>query len=100
MVSGGKDSALTLRRELGAAGEDLDCLLLNPPPSAIDVAMIAGCTSPITVRRTLDPRMLELNGQGYLNGHTPFSALLAILGLSCAVIFDYDRVVIFQRTQQ
>ncbi len=93
MVSGGKDSALTVH-EMRAAGEDFNCLMLNPPPSAVEVAAIAGCTAPITVRRTLDPRMLDLNRQGYLNGHTPFSALLAILGLTCAALFDYDRVVV------
>ena len=93
LLSGGKDSALTVH-ELRAAGEDFNCVLLNPPPSAMEVASIAGCTSPITVRRTLDQGMLELNRRGYLNGHTPFSALLAILGLSCATIFDYDRVVV------
>jgi hypothetical protein len=93
MVSGGKDSAFTLH-ELCAAGEDFNCLLLNPPPSAVEVAAIAGCKAPITVRRTLDARMLDLNRQGYLNGHTPFSALLAIVGLTCATLFDYDRVVV------
>jgi hypothetical protein len=93
MVSGGKDSALSLH-ELREAGEDFGCLLLNPPPSAIEVAAITGCAQPITVRRTLDPLLLELNRQGYLNGHTPFSALLAILGLCCAELFDYDRVVV------
>jgi hypothetical protein len=93
MVSGGKDSALTLH-ELRAAGEDFDCLLLNPLPSATEVAAIGGCTHPIVVRRTLDPLLLELNGQGYLNGHTPFSALLAMLGITCAALFDYDRVVV------
>jgi hypothetical protein len=93
MVSGGKDSALTLH-QLREMGEEFRCLLLNPPPSAIEVAAIAGCAQPITVRRTLDPLLLELNRQGYLNGHTPFSALLAILGLTCAELFDYDRVVV------
>jgi hypothetical protein len=93
LVSGGKDSALALHA-MRAAGEEFNCVLLNPPPSAMEVAAIAGCTAPIIVRRTLDPRMLELNRQGYLNGHTPFSALLAILGLTCAVLFDYDRVVV------
>src|SRR5260370_37083242 len=93
MVSGGKDSALALH-ELSAAGEEFNCLLLNPPPSAMEVAAIAGCTDPIIVRRTLDPRLLELNRVGYLNGHTPFSALLAILGLPCAALCEYDRVVV------
>jgi hypothetical protein len=93
MVSGGKDSALALH-ELREGGEEFNCLLLNPPPSAVEVAAIAGCTNPITVRRTLDPRLFELNRAGYLNGHTPFSALLAILGITCAALFDYDRVVV------
>ncbi len=93
LVSGGKDSALTLHA-MREAGEEFNCLMLNPPPSAAEAAAIAGCTAPIIVRRTLDPRLLELNGHGYLNGHTPFSALLAIIGLTCAVLFDYDRVVV------
>jgi hypothetical protein len=93
MVSGGKDSALTLH-ELRKAGQQFNSLLLNPTPSAFEVAAIGGCPRPIVVRRMLDPLLLELNRQGYLNGHTPFSALLAILGLSCAALFDYDRVVV------
>ena len=93
LLSGGKDSALTVHA-MREAGEDFNCLLLNPPPSASAVAAIAGCAAPLTVRRTLDPRLLELNRQGYLNGHTPFSALLALLGVACAAIFDYDRVVV------
>ncbi len=93
MVSGGKDSALTLH-ELRAAGEEFNCLLLNPLPAALEVAAIAGCSRPLVVRRTLDPLLLELNRRGYLNGHTPFSALLAMLGTSCTALFDYDRVVV------
>jgi hypothetical protein len=93
MVSGGKDSALALH-ELRAAGEQFDCLLLNPLPPAIEVAALGGCSRPLIVRRTLDPLLLELNRQGYLNGHTPFSALLAMLGITCAALFDYDRVVV------
>jgi hypothetical protein len=29
-----------------------------------------------------------------LNGHTPFSALLSFLGVTCAVLFDYRRVIV------
>src|SRR5262249_6836243 len=79
---------------LSKAGENFDCLLLNPLPSAFNVAATAGCAPPLVVRRTLDPLLLELNRQGYLNGHTPFSALLAMVGLSCAELFDYDQVIV------
>ena len=31
----------------------------------------------LVIRRKIDPTLLELNAKGYLNGHTPFSAMLA-----------------------
>ena len=46
------------------------------------------------VKRTLDARMLELNRQGYLNGHTPFSALVAFSSLIGAAILDLDYVAL------
>jgi len=49
---------------------------------------------PVIVRRTIDPRLLALNQAGYLNGHTPFSAYLAMLGITCAVLFGYGRVIV------
>ena len=93
LTSGGKDSvvALELLRE---AGREFDCLLLNPAEAARAVAGRAGCGRPVVVRRTLDPRLLELNAAGYLNGHTPFSALLAILGVAAAVLGGYRRVIV------
>jgi hypothetical protein len=36
--------------------------------------------------RDIDPLLLELNNMGFLNGHTPFSALLAFLSLLAAVL--------------
>ncbi|MCH8268763.1 MAG: hypothetical protein IH846_14715 [Acidobacteria bacterium] len=93
LTSGGKDSvvALELLRE---AGREFDCLLLNPAEAARAVAGRAGCGRTVVVRRTLDPRLLELNAAGYLNGHTPFSALLAILGVAAAVLGGYRRVIV------
>lgn len=92
LVSGGKDSAFTLQF-LREAGQGFTCLLLNPTRAALAIADEVGCEKPIIVRRTLDPRLLALNEAGYLNGHTPFSALLAFLGVTCAVLFNYGRVV-------
>ena len=97
LTSGGKDSVVTLellREALSATGQPFDCLLLNPTEAAIAVARQAGCENPILVRRTIDPRLLELNDAGYLNGHTPFSALLAVLGVTAATIHGYRRVIV------
>ena len=93
LTSGGKDSVVTLEL-LREAGHRFDCLLLNPTEAAVAVARQAGCADPILVRRTIDPRLLALNEAGYLNGHTPFSALLAVLGVAAAGIYGYGRVIV------
>ncbi len=93
LTSGGKDSVVTLEL-LREAGREFDCLLLNPAEAARAVVRQAGCGRPVVIRRTLDPRLLELNAAGYLNGHTPFSALLAILGVAAAVLGGYRRVIV------
>jgi hypothetical protein len=48
----------------------------------------------VVVERTLDPAMLALNRDGYLNGHTPFSAYLAFLGALCAVVYGHRNVIV------
>ena len=93
MASGGKDSALTLQL-VQEAGLEFNCLMLNPLPAASALIAKAGCRSPVIVTRTIDPRLLELNKRGFLNGHTPFSALLSFLGVTCAVLLDYRSVIV------
>lgn len=93
LTSGGKDSVVTLET-LRAARQPFDCLLLNPTPAALDIARQAGCAKPIIIRRTIDERLLALNAAGYLNGHTPFSALLAFLGVTVAALFGHRRVIV------
>jgi len=93
LTSGGKDSALTaqLYREMGV---EFQCLHVNPTPAAKLIAHSAGCDSPITIDRLIDPALLKLNTQDYLNGHIPFSASLAIIGITAAFLFDYNKVVV------
>jgi len=93
LVSGGKDSAFTLEF-LRESGHRVRALFLNPAPAARDVARVAGCERSVLVDRTLDPAMLALNRQGYLNGHTPFSAYLAFLGAACAVVYGHRHVIV------
>jgi hypothetical protein len=93
LTSGGKDSVVTLEL-LREAERGFDCLLLNPTQAALDVARQAGCTTPRIASRTIDPRLLALNAKGYLNGHTPFSALLAFLGVTVAVLTGAPRVIV------
>lgn len=92
MVGGGKDSAVTLEL-LKHTKSTNNVLLLNPTPATFAVTKTAGYDHPIVVKRTIDPKLLELNANGYLNGHTPFSAYLAFLGTLVATIHGYQYVI-------
>ena len=48
----------------------------------------------VNVERSLDPLLLELNREGYLNGHTPFSALLAMIGSFAASLYGFTDLVL------
>ena len=76
-VGGGKDSVVTL--ELLKNRVPAIPLIINPRGATNECVAAAGFTEEQTaiVKRTLDPTMLKMNAEGYLNGHTPFSALLA-----------------------
>ena len=52
---------------------------MNPRGATVECAAKAGfpMEEVLVIRRTIDPTLLELNKEGYLNGHTPFSAMLA-----------------------
>lgn len=92
-VGGGKDAVVTLEL-LKKAKVPLRPFLLNPKNEQFHVLSFAKVQKPIIVERTIDPRLLELNQKGFLNGHTPFSAYLAFLSVLCAALFDYKYVAL------
>ena len=93
LVGGGKDSAVTLEA-VANSGKEFNCLLLNPTKAAIDISRIGGCKNPIIIKRTIDPKLLELNTKGYLNGHTPFSAYLAFVSTLSAHLYDFKNIMV------
>lgn len=84
-VGGGKDSPVTI--ELLAKPGNIP-LILNPRGATLKTAEVAGYNRNkiFEVHRTIDPVLLGMNDQGFLNGHTPFSALLAFISLLCAAL--------------
>lgn len=90
-LGGGKDSIVTLEM-LRAAKEEANCFCLNPSKAVREIMKIGDCRKPIIAIRKIDPLLLKLNRQGFLNGHTPFSAYLAFLSSFCAVLFGYKYV--------
>ncbi len=93
LIGGGKDSAVTLD-SIAKSGKEFNCLLLNPTDAAIKITEVGGCSDPIIIKRTIDPKLLELNKLGFLNGHTPFSAYLAFLGSLSGMLYDYKNIIV------
>ena len=83
-IGGGKDSVVTLeclRNEM-----PIIPMIVNPRGATLNCVKTVGYKDDefIVINRTLDPTMLKLNAEGYLNGHTPFSALLAFISILVA----------------
>lgn len=85
-IGGGKDSNVTL--ELLNKMEDNMALIINPKPVTLECARIAGIKNEniIEVKRTIDKELLDLNSKGYINGHTPFSSVLAFISYFVAFL--------------
>jgi len=83
-IGGGKDSVVTL--ELLRKEMPVTPLIVNPRGATIGCIEAAGFTLDdcLVINRTLDANMLKLNAEGCLNGHTPFSAMLAFVTLLAA----------------
>ena len=80
-VGGGKDSVVTL--ELLKNKMPIIPLIINPRGATTECVSTAGFPEEqvAVIKRTLDPTMLKMNNEGFLNGHTPFSAMLAFYTL-------------------
>lgn len=76
-VGGGKDSVVTI--ELLKNKMPIIPLIINPRGATNECVATAGFSEEQTavIKRTLDSTMLRMNNEGFLNGHTPFSAMLA-----------------------
>ncbi len=92
-VGGGKDSVVTLEL-LKKNRVGVRPLLYNPTEQALEVVKASGLKNYIVIERKMDRKLWELNREGYLNGHTPFSAYLAFLSVVCAAIFDYKYIAL------
>jgi hypothetical protein len=93
-VGGGKDSVVTL--EMLQKSKSVRPFIMNPRGATIECSRLAGFNSDefIEVNRRIDPLLLELNARGFLNGHTPFSALLAFYSLLVSAIAGHRHIAL------
>ena len=94
-IGGGKDSCVTL--ELLKDYKNINhCFIINPKEVTLECAKIAGYneTNTIGIKRVLDKQIIELNKQGFLNGHTPFSSLVAFISYLTAYIYKKKYITL------
>lgn len=93
-IGGGKDSVVTL--EALSQHHEVRPLIMNPRGATLECAAKAGFGREdiIEIRRTIDPALLDLNAKGCLNGHTPFSAMLAFYTLLASRLSGIGNVAL------
>lgn len=93
-VGGGKDSNVTMEL-LKEFKDENRPYIINPRGATLESVAVAGYEDKaLTAKRTLDGEMLRLNKEGYLNGHTPFSAIVAFSSIIVAYLNNLKYVVL------
>ncbi|MGO9962820.1 MAG: endonuclease domain-containing protein [Acidimicrobiales bacterium] len=94
-VGGGKDS-IVLVEALKAAGPPPGTatwlVAVNPRPAMQRTAEVAGLPL-ASVKRTISPRLLELNAAGALNGHVPITAIVSLIVVAAGYVYGYDTTL-------
>lgn len=68
------------------------CFALNPKQANLACIEASGYPA-IYAKRTIDPELLRLNREGFLNGHTPFSAMLAFTTYLIAYLANKKYII-------
>lgn len=95
-VGGGKDSVVSLEILRRLPGTDIRPMIINPRGATRNCCLQAGFSDQdcIVVERSIDKTLLNLNAQGFLNGHTPFSAMLAFTSLVTAALSQSRHIAL------
>lgn len=94
-IGGGKDSNVTLEL-LKKSNQKRFGFRINLEEVSKKCAEISGLRENeiIEVKRKIEPNLMELNKQGFLNGHTPFSALVAFISYFVAIMLGKKYIVL------
>lgn len=94
-VGGGKDSNVTMNLLRNEHDKNM-CFTVNNQGARTESALAAGYAENDIIKtfRTIDKNLLDLNARGFLNGHTPFSAIVAFLSFYCAYLIGADNIIL------
>ena len=90
-VGGGKDSCVTL--ELLKDMDNIPFTINNKEIHELCINA-AGYNKWYNVERNLDKKVIEYNEKGYLNGHTPFSGLVAFYSYLIAYLTNRKYIIL------
>ncbi len=94
-IGGGKDSVVSCEI-LRPFHDETTCYIINPRGATLDCARVAGFDKEhiFGARRAIDSALLRRNAEGYLNGHTPFSAVVAFSSYLFAYLKGIKYIVL------
>ena len=93
-VGGGKDSCVSLEI---LNGENNSIFVINPNEVQLNCAYAAGYNDKNIIRVIRDiekDKLIDLNNQGFLNGHIPISAVIAFISYLCAYLSNKKNIVL------
>lgn len=93
-VGGGKDSCVSM--EILRNEENNSCFIINGKTASLETAKVAGYRedNTIDIKRILDRKIVKLNEEGYLNGHTPFSSIVAFVSYLVAYLQGKENIIL------
>lgn len=94
-IGGGKDSIVSIELLSKFKSKNLP-LIINPRGASSETAHIAGYLDDeiLEIYRTIDKNLLDLNKKGFLNGHTPFSAMLGFTSVFCSFFLGIPNIAL------
>lgn len=94
-VGGGKDSVVSLEL-LKEYKDDNCCFIINPKGANIECCYTAGYSDEdvVKIKRVIDKNLIDLNNKGFLNGHTPFSSIVAFISYLMAYLTNKRYIVL------
>lgn len=93
-IGGGKDSAVTARLLSDAIPDKIGAFTVNTDPAAAATIDALELKKHHTITRSIDATLLQMNNDGFLNGHVPFSSILAFLSTFIALLHGYRYVAL------
>ena len=91
-IGGGKDSIVTINL-LKDYLSNSKAFIINPKEVHLLCAKESNLDT-LIVNRFLDKRLIELNSEGFLNGHTPFSSLVSFVSLLSTYLANKKYIIL------